>query len=519
MPASGVTRPTAATGVRTLLVSGGSSGGSSDSASADQVVSGDGTRVAFDSAASNLLASPMPGGVRQVFSVELGTGARSLVSATATGEPGNGASSSPALSRSGRVVAFTSLSSNLAAGQRNGASNVLVRNGGGPIVLASVGLGGAPANGPSTQPAISADGRYVVFTSTATNLVASEHGPPMARVYIRDLVAGTTGLVSVATDGPAADGPSDSPSISADGRAVSFESAATNLDPRSRHGLVNVYLRTLSPGRPTRGGTQLVSLSSAGVPQNKAAPAGFQQISSVAAGGRFVAFDSDATNLVPGVGTGRSEVYLRDVAAGHTTLVSESSAGYVANNDSFAPEITAGGHFVVFESLATNLAGGGGPRDNVFVRDLHLFTTTVVNVGARGTHVGPEAAGQLLQRPNLSDDALVASFTSSASGLTTKPTGGLANVYVRLLAPPALTRARLSATRGRNPISLSLRADDPHAVLALCRVDHGLYFSCPAGRFTLPRQAPGRHVLQIRAGGPGMLYARRAVSLRFTVLP
>jgi Tol biopolymer transport system component len=498
---------------RTFAVSAPPGGGLANGESADPVVSASGRFIAFDSTATNL-APTGTSGARNVYVFDNLSALRRLVSIGLSG-PANGDSGNPAIAADGSTVAFQSSASNLVAGDSNGVSDVFVQHGTGPIVRVSVAGDGSQANGPSSEPAISGDGRYVVFVSSASNLVPGDrsHQP---EIFVRDLVAGTTSRVSVGVGGADPDGPSSNPAISADGRVVSFDSSAGNLVPgRARAGQADVYVRLLATNT-----TERVSVSTAGAEQNQAVRAPFHQVSSLSANGRFVAFDSDASNLVARDVNRSTDVFVRDRVAHTTTLVSENNAGFEGDNDSFAPYITPDGRFVAFESFARNLAPGGGPRENVFVRDVELNATSVIDVAPGGAAPTAEQAKQLLQRPMLSADGSVAAFSSTALNVTQDPRG-TENVFLRLLAPPSGTIVRAPALRSsdRRPL-VQLRADDPHATTFECRIDHALPRDCPAERpFHLWRLRPGHHVLLVRAGGPGMNYDPFAVRISFTVAP
>jgi hypothetical protein len=156
----------------------------------------------------------------------------------------------------------------------------------------------------------------------------------------------------------------------------------------------------------------------------------------------------------------------------------------------------------------------------VFVRDVELNATSVIDVAPGGAAPTAEQAKQLLQRPVLSGDGSLAVFSSTALNLTGDPRGA-ENVFLRLLAPPSGTVVRAPALRSRDRTPLvRLRADDPQATTFECRIDHALPRNCPAGRlFHLRRLRPGHHVLIVRAGGPGMDYDPFAVRLGFTIAP
>ena len=166
------------------------------------------------------------------------------------GTQANGDSASPAISADGRYVAFGSDASNLVPGDTNGTSDVFVRDlRSGTTQRVSVATDGTQANGDSDSPAISADGRYVAFASYASNLVPGDTNGT-ADVFVRDLRSGTTRRVSVATDGTQANGDSGSPAISADGRYVAFESDASNLVPGDTNHCVDVFVRDLKGAPP-----------------------------------------------------------------------------------------------------------------------------------------------------------------------------------------------------------------------------------------------------------------------------
>lgn len=486
--------------------------GVANGASADPVVSGSGRYVAFDSTATNL-GPTGAAGVRNVYVFDVLSGLRRLVS-LGIGGAANGDSTMPAISADGSTIAFQSNASNLVPGDSNGAGDVFVQRAGGQIVSASVATRGAQANGPSSEPAISADGRYVAFVSSATNLVPGDKGQ-QPEIFLRDLVAGTTTRVSAGVGGADPDGPSSNPAISADGNVVSFDSAAGNLTmPQTAAGQSDVYAWTAPSGAIER-----VSVSTTGVRQNTSVRAPFHQVSSLSGDGRFVAFDSDADNLVAGDLNKSTDVFVRDRVRRTTTLESENNAGFEGNNDSFEPAITPDGRFVAFESFARNLAPGGGPRENVFVRDIQLNTTSVIDVAPAGASPTAEQVKELLQRPAISADGSVAAFSSTALNLT-HDSLGTENVFLRLLAPPRghLVKRPARRSRERRPL-VQLRADDPHATTFECRIDSRLPRRCPSGvAFPLPRLRPGHHVLLVRAGGPGMLYDPIAIRVAFMIL-
>jgi TolB protein len=463
---------------------------------ADPALSGDGTIVAYDS--SDGAASGVADG-GQVYTVGVLTGVRTLISATTADQPADGESSDPSVSAAGTTVAFTSTASDLPI-PGSSVSNVYVRLPDGELKLVSATSGGGVANGASTQPVVSSDGDFVAFTSTATDLVAQQPTDG-SDVYVRDLVTGRTVLVSATPAGIPGNRWASNPSISATGRYVSFDSGATNLVRGKKVSSPQIYVRDMSLQR-----TQLVSVTSGGVPQNKSVAAPFRQVSSISADGRYVAFDSNANNLVLGDMNRSTDVFVRDDRRHRTMLISENNDGYEGNSDSFAPTISADGTEVAFESFASNLARGGGPRENVFVRDLPLGLTSVIDVGPEGQRPGRERVSDLLQQPVLSGDGLVAAFESTALNLTHE-TLPQTHVFVRLLDPPqASFTTPPPAHVGGNRVSLAVRADDPHASDFACQVAAEAPFPCRPGTVVFSHLLPGHEELSIRAGGPGLLF-------------
>ena len=212
---------------------------------------------------------------------------------------------------------------------------------------ASLDSTGALANAINIErfcPTLAADGRFVAFGSDATNLVTGDTNA-VSDAFVYDRVTGTTERVSVSSAGAEANGTSFAPAISADGRFVAFPSEATNLVPGDTNGVTDVFVRDRLTGT-----TERVSVSSAGAEAN-----GTSFAPAISADGRFVAFPSEATNLVPGDTNGATDVFVRDRLTATTDRVSVDSAGAQANDRSDFPAISADGSVVAFVSTATNL--------------------------------------------------------------------------------------------------------------------------------------------------------------------
>jgi Tol biopolymer transport system component len=392
--------------------------------SAGAAISADGRYVAFTSEGTNLVAGDT-NDAQDVFVRDRTTGATTRVSISTRGTQANSSSYGPAaISANGRYVAFSSSATNLVAGDTNGTTDVFVRDRvTGTTTRVSISTRGAQANGGA--PAISADGRYVAFISSASNLVAGDTDG-WQDVFVRDRISRTTTRASVATGGTQANRDSYGPAaISANGRYVAFGSSASNLVARDTNGTSDVFVRDRVSGTTTR-----ASVAAHGTQGNRvsAQPA-------ISANGRYVAFGSNASNLVAGDTNGIVDVFVRDRVAGATTRVDVSTRGAQTAHtdpdttleDSEQPTISADGRYVAFLSGAGNLVtrDTNAARD-VFVRDRVTGTTTRVSVATAGTQ-----ANQRSSEPAISSDGRYVTFFSDASNLVAGDTNGSSDVFVR----------------------------------------------------------------------------------------
>jgi Tol biopolymer transport system component len=328
-----------------------------------------------------------------------------------------GGSSDPAISADGRYVTFDSLASNLVPGDTNGMYDIFVRDRtAGTTTRVSKSSAGVEGNDYSDSPSISADGRYVAFESLATNLVSGDTNGAYD-IFVRDRTAGTTTLVSKNSAGVEGDSGSYSASISADGRYVTFQSSATNLVSGDTNGMGDIFVRDRQTGT-----TYLVSRDSAGVEGN-----GYSDSPSISADGRYVAFYSGSTNLVTGDSNGYNDIFVRDRQTGTTTRVSKSSAGVEGDGHSSNPSISSDGRYVTFESMATNLVSGdtNGKRD-IFVRDRQTGTTYLVSRNSAGV----EGDGQSYN-PSISADGGYVTFDSGSTNLVSGDTNEAWDIFVR----------------------------------------------------------------------------------------
>lgn len=378
---------------------------------------------------------------------EPGTLAR--VSVSSTGAQGNGMSSRPDISADGRFVVFNSLASNLVPDDYDTSNDVFLKDlttgeisqvGSGIVpsisrdgrriayysgksvyvfdretattTLAGVATDGTAGNGTVNNARISPDGRFVVFSSTATNLAPGATGANR-KVFVRDLAAGTTAEVSVRPDGVSGSKDSDSPAISADNRHVVFVSQSKELVPGAGTlNLISVYVRDLQTGVTKRINSNFAK--------------GFPEISD---DGRYVSFADGGSGLVPGDTNRVTDVFRADTTTGEVIRVDVSSEGAEANGDTnYVPQtvpISGDGRYVLFESSASNLVEGDtNAHRDIFVRDVEAGTTTRIsgNSADGGATAGNYAGA-------ITPDGSVATFYSELS-LLPEDTNGRSDIYV-----------------------------------------------------------------------------------------
>ena len=416
------------------IVSVTSSGGGANGASFTPRVSGDGRFVMFSSDAQNLVGGA--GGRRQVYRRDMATGQVLLVSRAngAGGAPGTSTSyQDAAASRDGNRVVFGSEADNLSTVDDNGVQNIFLRDiASGQTILANRadGLDGVAAEFGSFHPAISADGRWVAFTSLS-DAITAEDDDTSTDVFLRDTFLGRTYFVSRSAPGVTpAIGDSRWASVSGDGRYVAFESESPTLTPGEDHPGQDVFVYD----RVTTG-VSLVSRGPGGVADG---PSGRPSIS---ADGRFIAFESNANNLHPGDVEGDTDVFVRDQLTGQVTLASRADgfAGLPGDGGSTQPDISEDGRFVAFTSDANNLSAAD--RDDftqdVFVRDLALHRTTLAS---RAQGPAGAAAGDSSDDPAISPEGRFVAFESDADNLGPQGNPAVRNVFLREVvgadAPP-----------------------------------------------------------------------------------
>ncbi len=349
----------------------------------------------------------------EILYADLKSGLFMSLSKSVDGTHANGIHRNPFIDTNGRFVVFSSNAANLVPGYSQGYDrlqhyNIFIKNAiTNEIKLVSATPNGAPGNNGSESPSVSANGRIVAFASKATNLGMCNSSDEKTHIFVKDMSNGTIICVDVINNGIIANDSSQNPMISADGNFVVFDSAATNL-PTGTQTSRNVFVCDLISGnvepifRPTGNYGDNISISGPYISSNgkyvtftssyyavvkglkRTFPRAFVKdmttgiitlASKTALGediegyqpsisddGRFVVFQSVSRKAIPGIVNSKSDpwqIYIKDMVTGQVAIVSKDQHGMPGNRESSSPVISADGHYIVFESNASNIASGG----------------------------------------------------------------------------------------------------------------------------------------------------------------
>lgn len=350
-----------------------------------------------------LVLQPVPAGA--VGEVYQRPGRNELISVSTDGVQPDSDSLFAGMTPDARLVVFASKSPDVVSNDTNDEDDIFIRDReAGTTTLVSVAADGGPTNGQSMQPAISANGRYVVFLSYATNLVGDPaETPSVRRVYVRDLQTQTTERVIHAFNGGPPNDDTLQPSISGDGRLVTFHSFATDLVPGDTNAKADVFIVDRDSDT-----TRLVSVGTGGIQAD-----GSSTAPEISDDGHTVLFTSVATNLVEGDNNGVKDAFVADLENDSIEMASVSPSGAPGNgvSDTLGSSITPDGRFVAFQSDASNLIPNDTNSDNdVFLRDRATGRTERVNVDSDGIEIAKSNS------PSLSDDGRYVAFYSIAPG-------------------------------------------------------------------------------------------------------
>jgi len=355
---------------QTTRVSVASDGTQGNGASVEASISADGSRVAFGSRANNLVGDDNNGRL-DFFVHERQTSQTTYASVAAGGIKGDDIFYILSISGNGRYLVFQSNASNLVKKDTNKREDAFIHDlETGQTARVSVASNGRQGKDKSGFPVASYDGRYVVFDSSARNLVGGDTNAA-SDVFVHDRQTGQTTRVSVTTDGTQGNGHSTWPSISGDGQYVTFVSKASNLVSGDTNGVSDVFVHDRKTGQPTRASTASDGTQGNGGSQNP----------SLSFDGRYVVFWSGATNLIDGDTNGVWDIFVHDRETGETTRVSVASDGTQGNDISRFPSISADGRYVAFESDADNLVSGDtNGFSDIFVHDRETGETICVSI-------------------------------------------------------------------------------------------------------------------------------------------
>lgn len=432
-------------GGTTTRISVASDGTQGNNNSNQSAISADGRYIAFISSADNLVAGDT-NSEYDIFVHDRQSGQTTRVSVASDGTQGNDESYSPDISDEGQYVTFASVATNLVVNDTNGVFDIFVYNRQtGTTSRVSISSDSSQANGFSFLPTISGDGRYIAFQSNATNLVSNDTNGEQD-IFVHDRQSGQTTRVSVASDGTQSNQSSGFPEISSDGRYVTFHSRASNLVLSDINNAEDVFVHDLLTAQTNR-----VSVSSDGKESN-----GDSQAPTISANGRYIAFWSDASNLISNDMNTNFDVFVHDQQTGQTTRVSVASDGTEANSYSYVPHISSTGLYVVFESGARNLVvGDTNKMQDIFVHDRQTGQTTRISVASDGTE-----SNAISYSPVISADGNYVAFESDATNLVTNDTNSVSDIFVRewIESTPTPTT---TPTSSRTPSSTSTVTNTP----------------------------------------------------------
>jgi hypothetical protein len=396
--------------------------GQANGLSIGSYVSATGRYILFESDATNLVAGDT-NGRRDVFLRDRQLGTTTRVSTSSTGGQGNGESRARGISGDGRFVLFDSAASNMITGDTNAKTDVFVKDRQtGATSRVNLSSGEAQANNSCYGAGISADGRYVLFGGSASNLVSGDTNA-LGDAFLRDRQAGTTKRVSVGAAGAQANGESSAVALSSNGRYVIFYSSAANLVGADTNGVIDVFLRDLNLAK-----TERVSLTSTDGQVNAQA---FASALSVSADGRFVSFFTEASNVVPGDGASTLDVFLRDRVNGTTQALSKLPNGS-PGGASGGGTVSSNGQFYTFSSDSKLTFDDTNNIGDVFVFARVSGANTRVSESTAGVP-GNAFSGSGVS--GMSSDGKVVAFTSSATNLVSGDTNGRLDVFVYAPAP------------------------------------------------------------------------------------
>jgi hypothetical protein len=361
-------------------------------------------------------------------------GETTRVSLNSRGQQGNSNSNDPTISADGRYVAFYSSSSNLVPKDTNNSDDVFVYDRlTKQTTRVSINNNGEQGNGASFLAEISGDGRFVVFGSVASNLVPLDSNNK-EDVFVHDRLKRQTIRVSVDNNGFQGNSSSGSASISSDGRFVVFQSDATNLVKGGTKQVPNVFIHDVLTRQTT-----LININKYGKEGNYGSQVPSKH--SISADGHFVAFVSFADDLVFGDTNGAPDVFLFDRVTQSPIRISVDSNGIEGNGPSYQASLSVDGRYIAFTSQASNLILNDNNNDipDIFIHDRISKQTSRVSIGSKG-----EEGNMTSFDPSISADGRFVAFESFANNLIAGDTNSDNDVFIRDRLLKQTTRVSIS---------------------------------------------------------------------------
>ena len=376
-------------------------------------MSADGRFVVFDSYATNLVAGDT-NNESDIFVHDRLTKQTSRVSISSSGRQGNRYSHGPHISGNGRYVAFTSGASNLVPGDNNGLADIFVHDR--QTKQTTRVNTGVQAYFYFVHPSLNADGRFVAFTAYADNQTAGNNGFK-ADIFVHDRQTKLTSKISRGMNGLQANGSSEYPILSADGRFVVFESDADNLVAGDTNGEDDVFIHDRQSRQTFR-----VSVDANGKEGNSSS-----RSPRLSADGRYIVFESVASNLIAGDTNNANDLFCYDRQTKKISLISKSSSGQQGNGFSSTPDISADGRFIAFLSIANNLVENDtNEAEDIFIHDRLTKQTSRVSTGPNGLQ-GNSGSSYF---PHLSADGRYVTFMSYDDNLVANDSNHAADIFV-----------------------------------------------------------------------------------------
>jgi Tol biopolymer transport system component len=374
----------------------------------------DGRYVVFQS--KSALVAGDTDNIDDIYLKDLSTGTVTLLSTRADGTKASSNSFDPQFSPDGRFVVFTSAATNLVAGDTNNATDIFLKDlTTGVVTRLSITATGVQGNANSADARFSPDGHFVVFQSSATNLVVGN--PTFSDVFLKDLNTKAVTRLSTTADGTQGNGIFTSAArFSPDGHSVAFESDATNLVAGDTNNAIDIFRKDLNTKAIT-----LLSTAADGTQGN-----GRSYDAQFSADGHFVMFTSNATNLVAGDTNGVSDIFLKDLNTKAVTRLSTAADGTQANGNSYDARFSPDGRFIVFESNASNLvAGDTNGKSDIFLKDLTTGAVSRLSTATNGAQTDFDS-----EMPQFSPDGRFALFGSEATNLVANDGNGKSDLFL-----------------------------------------------------------------------------------------